>query len=198
MNVLRSCFFALALFPILGCSTVRDDARARAANEFGCDSDQISVEAMGADGYRASGCGREAVFVCSRPKTTRINPAYIGDLTTCVREGEIVHDGPPPAVVAAVPSRSGFDRGAARAAVSRTLVAADDACRERKGPHGESDMRITFAPTGEVGSISLDERFDGSDVAACLVSRMRAVRIAPFAGDAETLSIHFVVLGPRS
>lgn len=199
MNAPRSAFLFLSLLPLTACSTIHDDARARAANEFGCRPDQVSIQDLGTDGYRAVGCGKEAVFVCSRPRTTRINPAYIGDLTTCIREGEIQGDGPPPAH-GAPPPASGprFDREAARAALLPAIAAADAACRERRGPHGESDMRITFAPNGTVESVSLDERFDGSDVAACLTSRMRSVTIAPFHGDSETLAVHFVVLGPRA
>jgi len=62
---------AFALVLLAGCTS---RLRVRAANEFGCPESQVTVEGIGAGGYRATGCGQSAVYVCGRDGCMRQGP----------------------------------------------------------------------------------------------------------------------------
>lgn len=56
---------SLALLSLAGCITPQGTAKVRAANDFGCPEDGISIAEIGGTSYRASGCGKSAVYNCS-------------------------------------------------------------------------------------------------------------------------------------
>jgi len=55
--------FAVALG---GCAPdAADQVRVRAANDFRCNDDKVSVKDIGGEAYRADGCGQSRVYDCS-------------------------------------------------------------------------------------------------------------------------------------
>jgi hypothetical protein len=64
------------LTPLAGCFTYEDAVRTRAANEFNCAEEKVTVTDVGAKGFRANGCGQGATYVCMGSES---NP-------TCIRE----------------------------------------------------------------------------------------------------------------
>jgi hypothetical protein len=190
---------SLALVSLCGCMS--SVARSRAANEFGCPESQVDVTSLGSNGWDASGCGQEAVFVCSSDGDRNLLPGE--DFTTCVREGEIHDTDPPQApplpVAPSTPSGTTsttagakpFDREAARAVARRTVIDADSQCRNQSGPHGAGRAVITLSNDGHVDSVSLDSRFDASGTGACLTDRLRAMTVPAFAGGPFTVHVHF-------
>jgi hypothetical protein len=64
-------------FAAMGCyAPLRVRLRARAAPDLSCPVDQVSVSESGVGGWRATGCGAVASYVCTRSEV-------------CVREGEV-------------------------------------------------------------------------------------------------------------
>jgi hypothetical protein len=63
-------WFALSLTVVAtgslaGCVTPAGIAKTRAASDFGCPEDQVTVAEIGGTSYRAVGCDQAAVYNCS-------------------------------------------------------------------------------------------------------------------------------------
>jgi hypothetical protein len=89
--------FALALAVVVtaslaGCVTPAGIAKTRAASDFGCPEDQVSVAEIGGTSYRAVGCDQAAVYNCSG------SDSYKGTTNnyTCIPEAP---PAPPPTAV---------------------------------------------------------------------------------------------------
>jgi len=85
-----------------------------------------------------------------------------------------------------------FDRDAAM----RAIAAVDlKACHDPAVGAGTTGVAITFAPDGRVSLAVLEGPpvFNGTPVARCVISRMRNVRVAPFAGDKVTVHMKAAV-----
>ena len=165
-------------------------ARSRAANEFGCPDSEVAVTSVGANGWDATGCGQEAVFVC----TTRSEPrdARLDDPTTCIREGDIAATTPPrPSVPGAAPAPGSISGGPERDLARRSVVEADLMCRGLSGPHGAGRATIAFSSDGHVDTVVLDERFDASATGECLRDRLRRATVPAFRGAPVTVHVHF-------
>lgn len=66
-TTLRALALVAAL--CLGSGCTRSDlvaVQTRYANEFSCPYESVVVRSLGAGGYRASGCGRQAMYECIR------------------------------------------------------------------------------------------------------------------------------------
>ncbi len=187
-------FTVASLAAVAFCGCMSSVARSRAANEFGCPESQVEVTSLGSNGWDATGCGQEAVFVCNSEDQHDLLPGE--DPTTCIREGEI-HDTaaasllPPPPPPGHPAGARAFDRDAARPSARRRGVAAQRQCRNESGPHGAGRAVITLSNDGHVSSVSLDSRFDASGSGACLGGRLRAMTVPAFAGAPVTLHVHF-------
>ena len=81
-----------------------------------------------------------------------------------------------------------FDREAAMTAVAATAEQLG-ACYDESIGAGTSGVALTFAPTGRATVVTLEGApvFHGTPVASCIVSRLRSVRVARFAGDKVTV-----------
>jgi hypothetical protein len=54
-------------------------------------------------------------------------------------------------------------------------------CRHEGGPTGKGYALVIFAQTGKVSAVRLQaEPYAGTDVGACIVQKLGAVRIQPF------------------
>jgi hypothetical protein len=67
----------LSCLMLAGCVTVEGQATTRFSNEFKCPEDSVTVEDIGGNGYRATGCGESATYVCRRTN---------GNEVTCIRQ----------------------------------------------------------------------------------------------------------------
>lgn len=79
--------------------------RARAASEFGCQPEDVTITRLGAGGYRAFGCGQSATYVCT---TTNV----------CIRESG---SGP-----ASGGSGGGIPSGASADGIKMQAIESDD------------------------------------------------------------------------
>ena len=60
-------FLAGALVPLSGCTMLKMNAvKERAAFDFSCDQDAITVQNIGGDSFGAEGCGQKGSYVCLR------------------------------------------------------------------------------------------------------------------------------------
>ena len=83
MSKVNAPVTAAAFLLLTGCISAASTAKTRAANDFSCPEDQITVASVGGDSYRADGCGKSVVYDCGA------SDAYKGQTTnyTCVPEG---------------------------------------------------------------------------------------------------------------
>jgi predicted Zn finger-like uncharacterized protein len=86
-----------------------------------------------------------------------------------------------------------FDRGAAAAALSGAAGAARG-CKTGDGPTGAAHVRITFAPSGSVTSVTVDAPFSGTSVGSCITSAFKGAHVPAFDGSPvvvpKTISIN--------
>lgn len=68
---------------VAGCATMEGTVRERAATEYRCHPDRVTVEDLGGNGFRANACGREAMYVCERQRSYW---SASGSEVTCRRE----------------------------------------------------------------------------------------------------------------
>jgi hypothetical protein len=84
-----------------------------------------------------------------------------------------------------------FDRAAAAAALSAAADAAR-ACKEAGGPTGSGEVKVTFAPSGEVTSTTVEgPPFAGTPVGGCVVSHFTGARVPPFDGSPVSITKSF-------
>jgi hypothetical protein len=71
-----------------GCDAMGDAARARAANDFKCSEDKVTLTEIGGTSYRANGCGDSAVYDCAQSSghAGGLDATYV-----CIPEGERRH-----------------------------------------------------------------------------------------------------------
>jgi predicted Zn finger-like uncharacterized protein len=97
----------------------------------------------------------------------------------------------PPEKPAETPTSGGgkdFDRAAASAALSRASGAARG-CKKPDGPTGSGKVRVTFAPSGNVTSATVEgPPFAGTPVGGCIASAFRGARVPPFEGAPVSVS----------
>ena len=87
----------------------------------------------------------------------------------------------------------GFDRAAATAALSAAADAARS-CKQSGGPTGRGEAKVTFAPSGDVTSATVEgPPFAGTPVGGCVASVFRGVRVPPFDGSPVSLTKSFDV-----
>ncbi|MBN2195055.1 MAG: zinc-ribbon domain-containing protein [Polyangiaceae bacterium] len=88
---------------------------------------------------------------------------------------------------------SGFDKGAAVAALSSAASAATS-CKRAGGPTGTGKVQVTFAPSGRVTSANVvGGAFGGTSVGSCVASAFRSARVPPFSGSPVTVSKSFTI-----
>jgi hypothetical protein len=80
-------------------------------------------------------------------------------------------------------------------AAARELRNVDvDGCKRSGGPMGSGHVTVTFAPTGAVTSVHVDQApFAGSSIERCIDSAFRKVRVPPFAGDPVKVGESFAI-----
>lgn len=84
-----------------------------------------------------------------------------------------------------------FDHAAAEAALS---AAADEAraCKQDGGPTGKGKVEVTFAPSGDVTSATVEgPPFAGTPVGGCVASAFRGARVPPFDGSPVSVTKSF-------
>lgn len=84
-----------------------------------------------------------------------------------------------------------FDRAAATAALS---AAADEArgCTQEGGPTGRGKIEVTFAPSGDVTSATVEgPPFAGTPVGGCVASAFSGARVPPFDGSPVSVTKSF-------
>ncbi len=74
---------------VTGCISYPDAVRQRFANQYGCE--QVAVQPLGANSYRATGCGLQALFTCN------VDPSQVGGAAVCVEESSTARSQPVPA-----------------------------------------------------------------------------------------------------
>jgi hypothetical protein len=76
-----------------------------------------------------------------------------------------------------------FDRNGAQASLRNVVNSAQRLCGRPEGPFGTDHLTVTFAPDGSVRNAVLDgSALRGSLIAGCILGRVRATRVPPFAG----------------
>jgi hypothetical protein len=61
-------------------------------------------------------------------------------------------------------------------------------------PTGTVHAKITFAPCGDVHEVVLESGpFAGTLVGACIIGKLRAVRVPPFSGGSITVGRSFTI-----
>jgi hypothetical protein len=94
---------------------------------------------------------------------------------------------PPP------PGSKAFDPYKVREAVTAVTDSLSNVCSSDAGPNGAGHVKLTFASSGTVTSVEIDLPFDGTAVGKCIVTKLRAVRIAPFEGESQTVGKNFLI-----
>ncbi len=88
---------------------------------------------------------------------------------------------------------SGFDKGAAAAALTSAASAATS-CKRPDGPTGTGKVMVTFAPSGRVTTANVTGgAFGGTSVGGCIASVFRSARVPPFEGAPVTVSKSFTI-----
>jgi predicted Zn finger-like uncharacterized protein len=76
-----------------------------------------------------------------------------------------------------------FDRAAALSALNKAAGAAKG-CKKDDGPTGSGKVRVTFAPSGNVTSATVEgPPFAGTPVGGCVASAFRGAHVPPFDGS---------------
>jgi hypothetical protein len=188
----------LGVVALLFCGCMESVVRSRAASQFDCPESQIKTAQLAGSDWLASGCGKEATYVCMAGES----------LTACMREGDIhsVASAAAPAAAAAtrppgqtpggLPSEGGTAYEAARDIAGRWMIEADRQCRNRAGPHGAGRATLTFAGDGRIAAVVLDPPFDASDTGRCLIAQLRTMTVPPFEGI--PLTVHVDASGVQS
>jgi serine/threonine protein kinase len=85
-----------------------------------------------------------------------------------------------------------LNRPIATAGLARASSAAAS-CSKPDGPKGSGAATVTFSPSGQVQSVRLSFRFEGTDVGSCVSRQFAKLRVPPFDGAAVPLSQSFQV-----
>ncbi len=86
-----------------------------------------------------------------------------------------------------------FNRGAASAALGAAAGAAKG-CKKADGPTGSGKVRVTFAPSGNVTSATVQGApFAGTSVGGCIASAFRGAHVPPFSGDPVSVTKSFSI-----
>ena len=104
--------------------------------------------------------------------------------------GGLVDDRRVPGVPRGPPPEGRIDRAATAAALTSVSVAA---CKVPGGPTGDGQIKITFAPSGDVQSAVVGEPFEGTPVGKCIEETFSTVRIPAFPGPAARLRKSFLL-----
>ncbi len=86
-----------------------------------------------------------------------------------------------------------FDIEAAAAALVEAKNSLSD-CEADDDAPTNARATVTFAPAGNVSAVTLDRSSNGAPPPACVIDRLRSVRIAPFSGSSVT--VHTTVTFP--
>jgi predicted Zn finger-like uncharacterized protein len=86
-----------------------------------------------------------------------------------------------------------FDRAAAMSALSKAAGAAKS-CKKDDGPTGGGKVKVTFAPSGNVTSATVEgPPFAGTAVGGCIASAFRSAHVPPFDGAPISVSKSFTI-----
>ena len=88
----------------------------------------------------------------------------------------------------ATPGGGEFDKAAANAALSGAVGQAAS-CKKEGDPSGRAQVSVTFAPSGRVTIANVNgPPFAGTATGGCIAKAFRSASVAPFSGDAVTVS----------
>lgn len=86
-----------------------------------------------------------------------------------------------------------FNRGAATSALGAAAGAAKG-CKKPDGPTGSGKVKVTFAPSGNVTSASVQgPPFAGTAVGGCVASAFRSAKVPPFDGSPVSVTKSFSI-----
>ena len=94
----------------------------------------------------------------------------------------------PPAGAPGATAGRPFDRAAAEAALAAGADAAREQCPKPGQTGGQGDVRVTFAPSGDVTAATIDAAWGSTPLGGCVRSAFTGLRVPPFDGAAVTLS----------
>lgn len=159
-------FLLLGAALLVACGSARDVVRRRAAAELGCEESSVRVEAIGAAGYRASGCRQEVTYTCARGLSCTPD----GPATDVVREGERTWDD-----ASLGPLLSGAHDG---------VIGCFGAARANV----EVDVRVSIA-----GRVSYASEIAGASATeqSCVLTALSAIDLAGTRDTSRTASLHF-------
>jgi hypothetical protein len=99
-----------------------------------------------------------------------------------------VASAPAAAEAPVAPATSGFDRGAAAAAMS-TAVGEASSCRLPEQPSGRAQVTMTFAPSGRVTQVIVNgSPYAGTEAGSCIARAFRGISIPAFVGEPVTVT----------
>jgi hypothetical protein len=184
----------LGIVALLPCGCIENVVRSRAAGQFDCPESQIHITELASSDWLATGCGKEARYVCMSDR----------NVVACIREGNIRSTAPaaaarsattthpaPPTAAPLSPESGGTAYEAARDIAGRWLIEADRQCRDRPGPRGPGRATLTFADDGRISAVVLDPPLDASDAGRCLSDQLRTMTVPPFQGAPVTVHVDF-------
>lgn len=73
IKIVRAVIMFLFAWVLSGCMT--HPVKIRAANDFRCPEESVEVESVGGSGWRATGCGQTATYVCQQNGSSEFNQA---------------------------------------------------------------------------------------------------------------------------
>jgi predicted Zn finger-like uncharacterized protein len=98
---------------------------------------------------------------------------------------------PPPPAPAPASGGAEFNRGAASAALGAAAGGAKG-CKKADGPTGSGRVKVTFAPSGNVTTATVDgPPFAGTPTGGCVASLFRGAHVPPFDGSPVTVTKSF-------
>ena len=157
-----------AVVLLSGCASITGALRQRASVDLACSEERVSVRAIGAQGYRASGCGRGRSYTC------------VG--RTCVGDGPVESG---PALAAAMPA------DALRDAIVRATY---DEMRACVGRDVDFSLEVEVDERGALRPIEILVRV-GPHEAAC-ISRVARESSSPAWAGAGPVTLVYDAAGP--
>ena len=108
---------------------------------------------------------------------------------TVTAGGTADNAGKPGTEQAAVAAGAPFDRAAALKALSASGAKAAR-CRSAGAPAGSTSVIVSLEPSGKVKSAKIvTAPYVGTPTATCITNKIAETTVAPFSGEAETISV---------
>ena len=90
------------------------------------------------------------------------------------------------------PDPNAWNEGAARSKLAQQNGSIDF-CKKKDGPTGKGSATVTFAPEGNVTSVSVDPPYAGTPVGDCVAGLLKRTKTNSFKGSPQTVKHSFEI-----